>query len=107
MICLVRVIVKRSTSASMEGFFNDKDLELSKRGQRLEHLRKTITGKEVFLGQGGLYEHEALEYFNTDLKYNQQWHELPISEYLGSEVKHIWHVAREITISVITIFSWI
>ena len=90
----------------MEGFFNDKDLELSKRAQRLRHSRKTITGREVevFLGQGGLSEHETLEYFNTDLKYNHQWHELLIFEYLGSEVKQVWHVARKITISLMTIF---
>ena len=99
-----RVNVNWSTSAPMEGFFNDKDLELSKRAQRLRHSRKTITGREVFLGQGGLYKHETLEYFNTDIKYNHQWHELLIFEYLGNEVKQIWHVAREITISLMTIF---
>ena len=80
--------------------FNDKDLELSKRAQRLRHSRRTITGRDVFLGQGGLYEHETLEYFNTDLKYNNQWHELLIFEYLGNEVKQIWHVAREITMTI-------
>ena len=98
------VNVNWSTSAPMEGFFNDKGLDLSKRAQRLTHSRKTITGREVFLGQGGLYEHEALEYFNTNLKYNHQWHELLIIEYLGSEVKQVWHVAREITISLMTNF---
>ena len=88
----------------MEGFFNDKDLELSKRAQRLRHSRKTITGREIFLGQGGLDEHKTLEYFNTDWKYNRQWHELLIFEYLGSEVKQVWSVASEITISLMTIF---
>ena len=88
----------------MEGFFNDKDLEISKRAQRLRHSRKTITRREVFLEQGGLYEHETLEYFNTGLKYNHQWHELLIFEYLGNELKQIWHVARDITISLMTIF---
>ena len=88
----------------MEAFFNDKDLELSKRAQRLRHSRKTITGREVFLGQGGLYEHETLEYFNTDLKYNHQWHELLIFKYQVSEVKQVWHVDREITTSLVTIF---
>ena len=88
----------------MEGFFNDKDRDLSRRAQRLRHSIKTITGREVFLRQEGLYEHETLEYFNTDLKYNHQWHELLIFEYLGSEVKQVWHVAREITISLMTTF---
>ena len=73
-----RVNVNLSTSAPMEGFFNDKDLELSKRVQRLRHSRKTITGREVFLGQGGLCEHE-----------NHQWHELLTFEYLGNELKQI------------------
>ena len=82
-----RVNVNWSISAPMKGFFNDKDLELSKRAQRLRHSRKTITIREVFLGQGGSYEHGALECFDTDWKYNHQWHELLIFEYLGSEVK--------------------
>ena len=101
---IFRVNVNWSTSTPMEGFFNDKDIELSKRAQRLKHSRRTITGRDVFLGQGGLYEHENLEYFNTDLKYDHQWHELLIFECLRSEVKQVWHVAREITISLITIF---
>ena len=44
-----RVNVNWSTSSPMEGLFNDKDLELSKRAPRLRHSRKTITGREVFL----------------------------------------------------------
>ena len=58
----------------------------------------------MFLGQGVLYEHETLEYFNTDWKYNHQGHELLIFEYLGNEVKQVKHVAREITISFLSIF---
>ena len=80
--------------------FQCKDIELSKRAQRLKHSRKTITGR----GQGDLYEHETLEYFNTDLKYDHQWHELLVFEYLRSEVKQVWLLARGITISLITIF---
>ena len=99
-----RFNVNWSTSTPMEGFFNDKDLELSKRAQRLRHLRKTITGREVFLEQGGLYEHATLDYFNTELKYNNQWHELLIFENFGSEVKKICHAATEITISLLTFF---
>ena len=98
------VNVNWSTYAPMEAFFNDKNRELNKRVQRLRYSRKTITGREVFLGKGGLYEHETLEYFKTDLKYNHQWHELLIFEYLGSEVKQFGHLAREITISLMTIF---
>ena len=98
------VEVQHQAFAPMEEFFNNKDLELSKTVQRLKHSRKTITGREVFLGQGCLYEHETLDYFNTDLKYNHQWHELPIFEYLGSEVNQIWHITTEITISLMTIF---
>ena len=102
-----RVTVNWSTSAPMEGFFNDKDLEFSKRAQKLMHSRKTIKGREVFLGHGGIYEQETLEYFNTDLKYNHRWHELLIFEYLGNEVKQIWHVTKEITISFDDYFYWI
>ena len=48
-----RVNVNWSTSALMEGFFNDTDLGLSKRAQRLRHSRKMIIEREIFLGQGG------------------------------------------------------
>ena len=68
-----------------KGFLIDKDLELSKRAKRLRHSRKTIKGREVFLGHGGIYEQETLEYFNTDLKYNHQWHE---SSGKNREMKH-------------------
>ena len=39
-----------------------------------------------------------------DWKYNHQWHELLIFEYLGNEVKQGWHMAREITITFMSIF---
>ena len=48
----------------MEGLFIDDDLELSKTAQSLRHSRQTITVRKVFLGQGGSYEHETLEYYN-------------------------------------------
>ena len=59
-----RVNVNLSASAPVEGFFNDRDLEISKRAQRLRHSRKTITGRKVFLGQEDLYE--TLEYSNMN-----------------------------------------
>ena len=58
-----------SSSALNEVLLNDHELEVSKTPQRLRHLRKTITRREDFLGQGGIYEHETLEPFNLDLKY--------------------------------------
>ena len=39
-----------------------------------------------------------------DLKYNHQWLELLIFEYLGNELKQIWYVARKITINLMTTF---
>ena len=47
-----RVNVNWSSSAPMEGLFNHDDLEFSKAAQILRQSRKTITGGEVFLGQG-------------------------------------------------------
>ena len=67
-----RLNVNSLTSAPIEGFFNDNNVEFGKRTQRLRHSINTITRREVFLGQGGLYELETLEYFNPDLKYNHQ-----------------------------------
>ena len=57
-----RVNVNWSSTAPMEGLFNDDELELSKTVQRLRQSRKTITGRGVLLGHGGSYEHETLEY---------------------------------------------
>ena len=89
----------------MEGLFNDDDLELSKTAQKLRHSRKTITGREVSLGQWGLYEHETLDYLNMDSRYGHWWHELLILIYFCSKMKQIWHVSREVTLSLMTILS--
>ena len=73
-------------------------------GSKIKAFEKNENRKRSFLGQGGLYEHESPEYFNAELKFNHKWHELLTFEYLGCEVKQTSHVAREITISLITIF---
>ena len=39
-----------------------------------------------------------------DFRYGHQWHELLVFSYLGNKVKEIWHVARKITISLMTIY---
>ena len=52
------------------------DIELIKKAQILRHSGKTITRREVFLGQGGLYENEIFEYFHRDLEYGHQWPKL-------------------------------
>ena len=56
------------------------------------------------MGQGGLYEHEALKYFNMDFRNVYQWQEFLIFNYFGNEVKQTRHVAREVTIKLMTIF---
>ena len=43
------------------------DIELIKKAQMLRHSGKTITGREVFLGQGGLYENKVLWVFPQGL----------------------------------------
>ena len=39
-----------------------------------------------------------------EFSYGHQWHELFNFNYLGNKVKQIWHVAREVTIRLMTIF---
>ena len=65
-------------TAPMEGLFNGEDLELSKTALRLRHSRKTITRREVFVGQGGSYQHETFEYLKMDFRYLHRWYELLI-----------------------------
>ena len=81
----------------MEGLFNDADLELCKKAQRLRHSRKTKTRRNVFLGQGGLYKQEILEFFNMD-GYGHQRHKIKFFSDLGGKVN--WHVAREVIKSI-------
>ena len=100
-----RVNVNWSSTLPLESLFKDDDLKFSKKAQRLRRSRKTIAGRDFFLGRGGSYEHETSEYINMDFIYGPQWHELLILNYLGSKLKQIWHVAREVTISLITVFS--
>ena len=45
-----RFNVNWSSTAPMEGHFNDDDRQLSKTAEGLRHSRKTLTGREVFLG---------------------------------------------------------
>ena len=99
-----RVSISWSKTAPIKRLFNDDDLEFYKTTLKLRHSRETATGRAVFLGQGGSYEYETLEYFNMNFRYGQQRHELLVFNYLGNKVKQIWHVAREFTISLITIF---
>ena len=99
-----RVSIDWSKTAPIKRLFNDDDLEFYKTSLKLRHSRETATGREVFLGQGGSYEYETLEYFNMNFRSGQQRHELLVFNYLGNKVKQIWHVAREFTISLITIF---
>ena len=40
-----------------------------------------------------------------ELIYRRQWHELLIFEYFRSKVKKVWHVAKEVTISLMTFLS--
>ena len=47
-----RVNVNWSSTAPMEGLFNDDDIEITKTVQSLRRSRKTITRREVFLGEG-------------------------------------------------------
>ena len=94
-----RFNVNWSSTAPMEGLFNDDDLELSKTAQRLGQPGQLITGKEVILGQRGSYQEESLEYFNMDFRYGHHCHELLVFIYLGNKVKEIWHVVREVTIN--------
>ena len=71
-----RFNVDLSRTAPMEGLFNEDDLERSKTARKLSHSRKTITGREIFLGQGSLNENKPLMNFNINFRFGHQWNEL-------------------------------
>ena len=75
-------LVNWSNYASMELFF----IELSKTVKMLWHSRKTKTRREILLGQGGLNEHETIEYFKMEFGYRHKCMISYFSNYLGSNV---------------------
>ena len=59
-----------------DGLFTEKHLEECRLAQMYRHSRKTITGREVFLGPNGKYTNEELIDFNTYTS-DLNWHEVP------------------------------
>ena len=49
------------------GRFTDKDLRDSQFSQLMKHSRKTITGREVFLGRNGKNYHHQLDHFGLKI----------------------------------------
>ena len=75
------VNVNWSSAAPMEELFIDDDLYLRNTAQGLRYSRKSITGRKVFPGQRGSYEHETVDVFNMNFRYGHQWHELLFFNY--------------------------
>ena len=67
------------------------------------HSRRTITGREPFLEPIGKYTQEQLLDFNT---YNSDlnWHEVPWIKSLDRNFSKVWHLVRELTLTLMTFF---
>ena len=86
-----------------DGLFTEKQLEESRLAQMYRHSRKTITRREVFLGQNGKYSHEQLLDFNT-YKSDSNWHQVFWIKPIGKNILKVWHLVRELTLTLMTLF---
>ena len=67
------------------------------------HSRRTITGREVFLGPNGKYTHEQLLHFNAYTS-DLNWHEVHWIKPIERNILKIWHLVRELTLTLMTLF---
>ena len=67
------------------------------------HSRRTITEREVFLGPNGKYTHEQLLDFNTHTT-DLNWHEVPWIKFIKRNILIVWHLVREWTLTLMTLF---
>ena len=87
-----------------DGLFTEKLLEESRLAQLYRHSRRTITGREVFLGPNGKYTHEQLLEFNA-YSSDLNWHEVPWIKPIEGNILKNWHLVRELTLTLMTSFS--
>ena len=93
-----------------DGLFTEKQLEDSRLAERhsrrhslYRHSRRTITGREVFLGTNGKYTHEQLLHFNAYTS-DLNWHDVPWIEPIKRNILTVWHLVRALTLTLMTIF---
>ena len=86
-----------------DGFFTEKQLEESQLAQMYRHSRRTITGREVFLGPNGKYTHEQILDCNTYTG-ELNWHEVPWIKHIERNILKVWHSVRELTLTLMTLF---
>ena len=86
-----------------DGLFTEKQLEESRLAQMYRRSRRTITGREVFLGPNGKYTHEQLLDFNA-YSSDLNWHEVPWIKPIEGNILKIWHLVSELTLTLMTLF---
>ena len=85
-----------------EGLFTNKYLRESQLSQLMKHNRKTITGKEVFLGHNLEYSHDQLGQFGFKT-FNIQLVLFPWFVEMGTQMIRNWRTARE-AICMLTVY---
>ena len=83
--------------------FTEKQLEESLLAQMYRHSRRTITEREVFLGPNEKHTHEQLLDFNT-YPTDLNWHEVFWIKPIERNFLKVWHLARELTLTLMTLF---
>ena len=88
------------------GLFSYQNLRLSAKARVLKYSRRTISGREVYLGPRSQYTHPGLSYFNpsisADLDNIAAWKYL---EHLQSAASGGWYYAERVTVVVLTAFA--
>ena len=88
------------------GMFTYENLRKSAQARVLKYSRRTIAGREVYLGAGNKYNHPDLFHFNPDI--HAELSGLPPWKYLeGLEnlAASSWYWAEKATLTILTLFA--
>ena len=93
----------RMPSLHTAGLFSYENLRKSANARVLKYSRRTISGREVYLGHGSVYHHPGLIQFNpsfsADIQGLPAWKYL---EHLQNTAKSSWYLAERITVVSLT-----
>lgn len=88
------------------GLFSYQNLRQSAKARVLKYSRRTIAGREVYLGPGNFYTHPGLVHYNSDI--SSQLETLPnwkFVEDLKSSASSGWLYAERCTVRMLTVFA--
>ena len=86
------------------GFFTQEDVETSHIARLNKHARTVVNSREVFKTSEGKYNHESFYHLNfPDKQLGFNWKSIALFDNVKNETLETWWLAREATLTVMTI----